>query len=117
MMQPSTFGVKKEKVKEPLVGELDPKLIEKIVNKNRFELQLCFELALRRNREVSGTMKWQWRLDSRGKISNLTLVSSSITDPVMKNCVRKKIAGWKFPRPRRGSVEITYPFYFKPARS
>lgn len=113
----SRFGEKKPEVKEPLVGELDPKLIERIISKNRFQLQLCFELALRRNEAVNGTMKWQWRLDSRGRISDLTLLSTSIHDPQMKNCIRKKIAGWKFPRPRRGSVEITYPFHFKPARS
>lgn len=120
LIQPAQFGVsrveQRPEVKEPLLGELDPRLIEKIISKNRFELQLCFELALRRNHNMSGTMKWQWRLDSRGKISDLTLVSSNIIDRQMKNCVMKKISSWRFPRPKRGSVEITYPFHFKPAK-
>ncbi len=120
LIQPAEFGVtrveKKPEVKEPLLGELDPKLIEKIISRKRFELQLCFELALRRNHKTAGTMKWQWRLDSRGKISDLTLVSSNIVDRQMKNCVMKKIGSWRFPRPKRGSVEITYPFHFKPAK-
>lgn len=120
LIQPARFGVsrveQRPEVKEPLLGELDPRLIEKIISKNRFELQLCFELALRRNHNMSGTMKWQWRLDSRGKISDLTLVSSNIVDRQMKSCVMKKISSWRFPRPKRGSVEITYPFHFKPAK-
>lgn len=120
LIQPAEFGVtrveRKPEVKEPLLGELDPKLIEKIISRKRFELQLCFELALRRNHKMAGTMKWQWRLDSRGKISDLTLLSSNIVDRQMKNCVMKKISNWRFPRPKRGSVEITYPFHFKPAK-
>ena len=79
-------------------------------------LQLCFELALRRNQNLKGSMEWQWRLDSRGKISEIELLDSTIQDRRMIRCVRKKIANWKFPRPKRGSVEIKYPFYFAPAK-
>lgn len=120
MLRASHFGPEQQQKKapqEPLLGEIDPKLIEKTIAKNRFELQLCYELALRRNQNLGGTMKWQWRLDTRGQISDITLINSTIQDPQMRNCVRSKITKWKFPRPRRGSVEVTYPFHFKPARS
>ncbi len=101
---------------EPLIGQLDPKLIESVISKNRFQLQLCFELALRRNREARGDMEWIWRVDTKGKISDLNLVSSSINDKQMVDCVRKKIAAWQFPRPRQGSIEVRYPFSFSPAK-
>lgn len=100
------------KVKEPLIGEIDPKLIEQAISRRRYELQLCFEVALRRQRVSDGRMEWKWRIDSRGRISDLSLISSTIRDPNMLRCVRKKIAGWSFPRPRRGSVEVRYPFQF-----
>lgn len=112
----STFGVEKKVIKEPLIGEINPNLIETVINRNKFELQLCFELALRRNRNLAGEMEFYWQLDSRGQISNLTLKSSTIPDRNMKRCVQKKIASWRFPKPKRGSVEITYPFVFRPAK-
>ncbi len=116
-IQASTFDLQKAgMVKEPLLGEINPRIISQTISKNRFDLQLCFELALRRNQGLSGTMEWQWRLDSRGKISDIELLTSSIKDRKMIRCVRKKIANWKFPRPRKGSVEIRYPFYFSPAK-
>jgi hypothetical protein len=109
----SQFDPKRStKVKEPLLGEIDPTAVESLVKERQFELQLCFELALRRNRDVSGAMTWQWRLDSRGKISEIKVVESSIKDAKMIECIRKKIARWKFPRPKRGSVQINYPFRF-----
>lgn len=101
---------------EPLIGRLDPKLIERVITKNRFQLQLCFELALRRDRRTTGDMEWIWRVDTKGKISDLNLLTTTINDKQMVDCVRKKIAAWQFPRPRDGSVEIRYPFSFSPAK-
>jgi hypothetical protein len=115
----ATTGSSTEKgqpIKEPLIGEIEPNLIERIILKNKYELQLCYELALRRNQLTSGKMEWSWRIDTRGKISQLELVSSSIQDRSMVRCIREKIASWNFPRPRRGSVEVSYPFTFSKNR-
>ncbi len=103
-------------VKEPLVGEIEPSLIVGYIQKNRFELQLCYELALRRNEQAAGTMEWRWRIDSRGVTSDLALISTSIKDPRMTDCIRKKIGAWRFPRPKNGSVEVSYPFEFAPTK-
>lgn len=113
----SEYGVaRKEPIKEPLIGQLDPKLVERVINQKKFELQLCYDVALRRNQGINGTMAWQWRLDSRGILSDLTLTNTEIKDDRMIDCVRERIARWKFPRPTRGSVEIQYPFTFRKAR-
>ncbi len=102
--------------REPLIGVIEPALIEKTIEKHRFELQLCFELALRRNNLARGVMEWKWRIDSRGQISDISLISSTIQDRTMTDCIREKMAKWRFPRPRRGSVEVSYPFEFSPKR-
>lgn len=118
-VQGSEYGPRRSGVPvvhEPLVGEIDPSLIERFIKQNRFQLQLCYELALRRNELATGTMEWKWRIDSRGLISDVALVSTTIKDPKMQTCVRQKIANWRFPRPRRGSVEISYPFEFAPTK-
>ena len=116
-VQAASFESRKIKtIREPLIGEIDPSLIGRIIRNNKFELQLCFELALRRNQLVKGTMEWQWRLDSRGRISDVQLLDSNISDQSMIQCVRQKIISWKFPRPRKGSVQVSYPFHFTPAK-
>ncbi len=103
-------------ITEPLVGQIDPNLVERFIKQNRYQLQLCYELALRRNEAAAGTMEWRWRIDSRGTISDVALVSSSIKDTRMVQCIRQKITTWRFPRPRRGSVEISFPFEFAPSK-
>ncbi len=118
LIEASVFGgpYKAKAIKEPLIGELDPKLVSKYIRKHRFQLQQCYELALRRNELAKGTMEWSWRIDSRGIISDISLLKSSIADKKMSRCISKYISKWRFPRPRRGSVEVSYPFEFSPSK-
>ncbi len=117
LIQASIFDPDKPKiVREPLIGTLDPKMIQQTVDKYRFELQLCYELALRRNQQISGSMEWQWHLDSTGEIYDIELLQSSIQDQQMIQCVKQKIASWSWPKPQKGSIQISFPFHFKPAK-
>lgn len=119
-LQASEYGAStpsaKTVAKEPLVGEIERSLIETFIQQHKFQLQLCYELALKRNELASGTMEWRWRIDSRGSISDISLVATNIRDNRMTQCIREKISQWRFPRPRRGSVEVSYPFEFAPSR-
>lgn len=113
---PDPRAARVEKVVEPLIGEIDPSLVESTIQKYRYELQACFEGALKRDKFTRGAMEWRWRIDSTGRMDELELVKSNINDPGMTRCVRQKMNAWKFPKPRRGSVEVTYPFEFNPSR-
>lgn len=104
----------KPKVQEPLIGRINTRHLEQAIKKNRFQLNLCYELALRRNQNLRGKMHWVWRIDSLGKVSEVSLVKSTLRDRQMINCVRRKLASWSFPRPKRGSVKINHRFDFEP---
>lgn len=101
---------------EPLTGHIDKTLVEKVVRQNLFQIKLCYDLALRRNENAEGLMEWKWQINSRGRTSNVDLIKSTIQDPKLRQCIRKKISSWSFPRPDKGSVEISYPFEFSPNR-
>ena len=100
------------RIKEPVIGHIEPADVERTVSAGRYQLRLCYELALRRNQTAKGSMEWKWMIDSRGKIANIDLLKSSIRDDELVRCVRDKIASWHFPKPRGGSVEVRYPFEF-----
>lgn len=113
----SVFDPDKPKVaREPVIGTVDRKLVLQTIEKSRFELQLCYELALRRNQGAEGLMEWRWLLDTKGQVLDLELVQNTVNDSKMANCIREKIGRWKWPRPNKGSIEISYPFYFKPSK-
>ena len=103
-----------KKVQEPLIGQINQVYIEKAIKKNRFQLNLCYELALRRNQKLRGVMHWVWRVNTLGKVSEISLVKSSLRDRQMINCIRRKVASWHFPRPKKGSIKISHSFEFEP---
>jgi hypothetical protein len=113
----SFYDASSRKLREPLLGEVDKKLIEAVVEKNHLQLQVCFEHALKRDRSLHGKMEWKWILTTQGEIVDLNLVSSTIRSSQMTKCVKQKILGWRFPKPKKGSIEITYPFFFTPKKT
>jgi hypothetical protein len=92
-------------------GQVDPTSVE-TVTAGRYQLKLCYEMALRRNKSAGGAMEWRWTIGSDGRASDLNLIRSSIRDDELVKCVREKIASWRFPRPEGGTVEVRYPFEF-----
>lgn len=107
---------KPKKIQEPIIGTVDPRLIQKTVDRSRFELQLCYELALRRNQAAEGLMEWRWHLDTKGRVSDLELVDTHINDGKMIACIRDKLSRWNWPKPQKGTVQVSFPFWFKPSK-
>ena len=95
---------------------MDKGAIRDYIEGNRYQLKLCYDVALRRDHAAQGTMEWSFRIDTRGQIYEIALISSTIKDEKMAQCIRQKLSKWRFPRPRHGSVEIRYPFQFAPAK-
>jgi hypothetical protein len=112
-MNASSFIMRKSKeLKEPIIGKISSTKVEKVIISKKFEIQLCYEAALRRDSKINGVMNWSWMLNTKGTISNIKLERSNITDDRMIDCIRRKLSRWKFPKPRRGSVKIEFPFKF-----
>ena len=112
-MNASTFQMRNsKKFQEPIIGTLSADKVEKVINSKKYEIQLCYEAALRRDSKINGVMNWSWMLSTKGVISDISLDRSNITDERMITCIRRKLSRWKFPRPKRGSVKIEFPFKF-----
>ena len=113
----STFGSTPiKKVVEPLIGNINEKKVLDTISSKKFDVQLCYESALRRNQSLQGAMSWEWIIDTRGKVSGIELVKTEISDSKMTRCIRKKLASWRFPKAQRGSVKVNHKFKFRPIR-
>lgn len=113
----STFGSSPiKRTVEPLIGSINEEKVQTVISRGKFQVQLCYESALRRNQSLKGNMAWQWRIDTRGEISDIELMNSELSDNSLVRCVRRKIAAWKFPPAKVGSVKIFHQFKFKPIK-
>lgn len=108
---PQVQEVVDEKPKE---GSVDLAQVRKIIEDRKVELEVCYELALRNNEELSAKAEVQWFITKLGKATKLEFTASNIADPRMLNCIRNRIQSWRFPRAKHADVKIVYPFQFSP---
>lgn len=107
---------KKEVKRERLSGFIETDKVENFISLNKYQLQICYEIALRRDESSGGIMEWSWKVDSKGRIFDIELIANNISDDKMVKCIREKISQWRFPHPQNGAIQISFPFEFVPTK-
>ncbi len=96
----------------PPKATIDFKDVELVILGKREELRSCYDAALRANPKLAGKITWQWRVLENGTASSIAAIENSVNDQNLASCMKNRILSWKFPRPRNGSVVVSYPFKF-----
>jgi hypothetical protein len=99
-------------------GALDKDLIRKVVERNKGQIQFCYDtkLQLRRGGKPSGRVMAFWRIAPSGRVVETRSISSTMQDAGFEQCLMDRIRTWIFPEPKGGgSVNVEYPFTFRPA--
>ncbi len=94
------------------VPKIDMTQVEVFVKGRTAEVKSCFDSALLRDPKLGGSVVWQWTISEKGSVTRSKIAKSSIKDKAFLGCLRKKISGWRFPKPEHGSVTISFPFRF-----
>ena len=97
-------------------AEFDAKKIESLIEMNKYQLQICYEIALKTDESSEGSMEWKWKVDQNGRIFDVILVAANLNNEKMIRCIREKITQWKFPPIKNGVIEISFPFEFSPTK-
>jgi hypothetical protein len=92
---------------------LSPKTVETNVRSRLAQIRVCYEVVLRRDVNVSGKIVVHWTINLGGSAESVSIESDTTNDIELRECIRDLIAGWKFPPPQGGTVEISFPFVFQ----
>lgn len=96
-------------------GGLTTQEIKAVIQANLNQIRHCYEQHLQGSPNAQGRVAAAFTVASSGRVSRASIVSASVGDTRMKNCITSRIQRWKFPKPRGGaSVDVTYPFVFVP---
>ena len=99
-------------------GKLSKSAVMQVINAHFHEVQGCYESALSSGKGGgSGRIIFEWVVTTTGKTRGVRVRSSSLGNPKVANCIRSKIAKWRFPRPQGGEVTIGFPFLFRSVSS
>jgi hypothetical protein len=100
--------------KPEVVGALDSNQIRRTVRTHLLELRRCYDKVLVRDPNAKGRITIALEIDGKGKVPAATVQESTMKDPTAGDCIAAAVAGWKFPKPRTGTVKVVYPFVLEP---
>lgn len=97
-------------------GTLDPALIDQVVRKNLPGLKYCYEKELTVSPKLAGKVVVQFTIGTDGSVIAQSIENSSLSSPVVEDCILRRIQRWRFPKPDGGKVIVSYPFVFTTAQ-
>lgn len=98
-------------------GGLSRDIIQRVVRSHRRELKYCYEQQLQMNPELAGRVSVDFTIAATGDVLAARVTDSSLDNPVVEQCVTRRIRRWTFPAPKQGQlVEVSYPFNFNSGR-
>ncbi len=97
-----------------LKGALSKEEIARVVKANWYQIKYCYESQLRHNPKLSGKIVVQWIIAGNGFVQSAVVISSTMNNSRVENCITRRILRWKFPQPQGGGiVRVKYPFVFQ----
>jgi len=101
-------GLPDVKIGEPKTkGKLGKAVIRRHVKQNIAKITYCYEKQLLADATLAGKLEVQFTIEADGTVSAAT---ASGVHADIESCVAEVIKGIEFPKPKRGTVQVTYPF-------
>jgi Ca-activated chloride channel homolog len=83
---------------------LSKEVLEKVLKQQIPSIELCYQKALEKKPNIQGEANFQLIIDSKGRVTKVSLVSSKLNDKNLEQCIIQKIKELTFPTP--GGPEI-----------
>jgi hypothetical protein len=93
-------------------GSLEPHEIEEVVHAGFGLFAHCYREGLARKPRLAGTVQLRMVIGRDGIVDSLRDAESDIPDPELIDCVAEGFFALRFPKPRRGTVRLTYRIVF-----
>ena len=93
-------------------GSLEPEEIEDVVHAGFGLFAHCYREGLERHPRLAGTVQMRMVIGRDGLVDSLKDSESDIPDPELIDCVAEGFFALKFPKPRSGTVRLTYRIVF-----
>lgn len=104
--------VKKEVVKKPR-ETLSDEYIAQIVNSQKPFFNRCYAQHLRLNPDSHGQIHMAFTVDVDGKVSSVSLVNSSMSDPALEKCTMSVLERCRFRAFDGDPIVVNYPINFE----
>lgn len=97
-------------------GGLDRDAIADVIRRDLGQIRYCYERQLSSSPDLYGKLTVKFSIDGQGMVSSQKIGTSTLSNAMVEGCILRRVAKWKFPNPKGGTiVNVSYPFFFKSA--
>lgn len=116
----TTVAIEGGGAEESFDPTIDKEAIRRVIRSKLNEVRSCYERALNtleKGKRMEGKVILGWEIIERGQARNVKVVSSTLGNPGVEECIRRRLASWTFPEPPTGMIaEVqAYPFLLNQA--
>lgn len=95
-------------------GGLDRDVIAEYIKRNLGQIRYCYERQLSSDKNLYGKVMVRFTIGASGAVGDPKIDNSTMKSAMVEGCILRRIANWKFPEPKGGTmVKVSYPFLFK----
>jgi hypothetical protein len=106
---PNTFGPSSQQ------GAIALPLVTAEITRRLGRLEACYDRRLALEPALSGTIEIHWVIAENGDVPESCITKDTVGDRELVDCVNQLVLeGGRFPAPRGGSVDVSFPFVFNP---
>jgi hypothetical protein len=95
-------------------GRMPPEVIRRIVRANFPRFRACYEVGLKTNPSLAGTVITRFVIDNSGAVESAASGGGTLGSGTVSACVLGVFRTLSFPAPEGGKVTVTYPINFQP---
>ncbi len=93
-------------------GNLDQKAVARSIKRRLGAIKACYNRELKRNPDLKGKIVVRFTIETNGRVGQIFVVSNTMGNDKVANCIINKMRRWRFPRPSGGPVGVSFPFVF-----
>ncbi len=95
-------------------GGLEKEVIARIIREHLGQIRYCYDRQLASDSGLHGKVKVNFSIDAEGMVDTQAVGESTMNSAMIDECILRRIATWKFPKPKGGTkVLVSYPFLFQ----
>ncbi len=97
-----------------LKGPLTTDTIKDVIHEHHREVRSCAEARPTDRRSVSGKVVVHFVIELDGALTDVKAASTTVNEPKLEGCLVAAVKRWRFPKPKKGKVEVNFPFQVGP---
>jgi TonB family protein len=95
-----------------VTGKIDQSSVYGVIRKRIGGVRFCYESQLKTNPSLAGKIRVQFVIGSSGSVTSCSVVSNSMGNTLVQECICRMVRRWKFSTPDEGTVTVGYTFIF-----